>query len=306
MLDTIHLLLTYKCSLRCDHCYVYGSPRARGTFNLPQVSKLLAEAAKVGKVEWIYFDGGEPFLVYPLLLQSIRKARNYGFKVGVVTNGYFARTEETAIHFLEPLRQMGVASLQVSDDAYHYRSSGETPAKRALRAANKIGLPATRLSIVPPDQPYTYRESELNRQDKCGYPEDNRLRYRGRAVEKLTAGVPTTGWETLNCCAYEELSDPWRVYVDSLGNVQICQGLSIGNARQTPLATLLDCYQAEKHPIYGPILLGGPSFLAERYGIEPDGRYVDACHLCFTVRLDLIDRFPGYLGPLHIYGLGKN
>ncbi|MGQ9881439.1 MAG: radical SAM protein [Armatimonadota bacterium] len=66
MLTGIHFLLTYKCPYGCDHCFVYDSPRARGTFTLAQIVAVLEEAQKLGTVQTVFFEGGEPFLYYPL------------------------------------------------------------------------------------------------------------------------------------------------------------------------------------------------------------------------------------------------
>jgi pyruvate-formate lyase-activating enzyme len=70
---------------------VYGSPQAKGIMSFQRVNALLKEAAKIPSIRWIYFEGGEPFLVYPLLLKGIHAAKQLGFEVGVITNGSFAR-----------------------------------------------------------------------------------------------------------------------------------------------------------------------------------------------------------------------
>ena len=78
MLNGIHILLTYKCTLQCDHCFLYSGPKAQGTMTLPQIRSVLKEARKIKTVEWIYFEGGEPFLFYPSL---IRYQRGTGYRV---------------------------------------------------------------------------------------------------------------------------------------------------------------------------------------------------------------------------------
>ena len=47
------------------------------------------------------------------------------------------------------------------------------------------------------------------------------------------------------------------MHVDAYGNVQVCQGISIGNMWQTPLSELVRDYDAARHPIVGPLLTGG-------------------------------------------------
>lgn len=61
MLTGIHFLLTYQCPYECSHCFVYGGPRARGTFTLEQILAVLQEAQALGTVQTVFFEGGEPF-----------------------------------------------------------------------------------------------------------------------------------------------------------------------------------------------------------------------------------------------------
>ena len=90
-LSGLHLLLTYQCSLECDHCFVWSSPWQTGTMTVAQVDHLLDEAQNYGAIDSIYFEGGEVFLFYPLLLYGVREAKARGFEVGLVTNCYWAR-----------------------------------------------------------------------------------------------------------------------------------------------------------------------------------------------------------------------
>ncbi len=54
----------------------------------------------------------------------------------------------------------------------------------------------------------------------------------------------------------------------------------------------------------GPILSGGPALLVNEYNVPHDDAYVDACHLCYSARKALLDRFPEYLTPRQVYGVG--
>ena len=35
MITGIHILLSYACTNQCDHCFVFSSPQAKGTFTRP-------------------------------------------------------------------------------------------------------------------------------------------------------------------------------------------------------------------------------------------------------------------------------
>jgi organic radical activating enzyme len=299
MLTGIHFLLTYMCNLKCDHCFVYSGPNAKGTFTLSQIRKVLDEATKIGTIKWIYFEGGEPFLFYPLMLEGIKIARSMGFNVGVVTNAYYATSEEDAELWLDPLCKLEISGLSISDDSFHYEEEKNNPAKRTLDAARKLGLTVNSICIERPAV-----GTDIDKKQAKGVPViGGGAMFRGRAVEKLVGGLPQRRWEEFTECPYEDLEEPERVHLDSYGNVHLCQGLSMGNMWENPLSILIRNYNADSHPICGPLAKGGPARLAKEYDIEHEDKYVDACHFCYLLRLALIDRFPQYLAPRQIYGL---
>ncbi len=299
MLTGIHFLLTYMCNLECDHCFVYSGPNAKGTFTLSQIREVLDEATKIGTIKWIYFEGGEPFLFYPLMLEGIKIARTMGFKIGVVTNAYYATSEEDTELWLRPLCELGISYLSISDDLFHYNEEKDNPAKRALAAAKRLGMPVDSICIEKP-----VAETGIDKEQDKGAPViGGGAMFRGKAVEKLVEGLPQRKWEEFTECPYENLKDPERVHIDPYGHIHLCQGLSMGNIWKTPLAMLVKNYNAELHPICRPLVKGGPALLAKEYNVKHKDKYVDACHFCYLVRLGLIDKFPQYLTPRQVYGL---
>lgn len=70
-LNGLHLLLTYQCTLECDHCFVWGSPWQHGTMTFTIVKQILKQAKDTGTVHSIYFEGGEPFLYYAVLVAGV-------------------------------------------------------------------------------------------------------------------------------------------------------------------------------------------------------------------------------------------
>jgi MoaA/NifB/PqqE/SkfB family radical SAM enzyme len=299
MLKGIHFLLTYMCNLECDHCFLYSKPSAKGTFTTDQIEKVLDEAVKLGTVETIYFEGGEPFLYYPVMLEGLKSARDRGFKTGVVTNGYFVTSEEDAELWLRPLRELGISDLSISDDSFHSADEEDTKARTLQRSAEKLGLPAGTICIEKPVVERPTAEEGTKGEAVVG----GGAKFRGRAVEKLVEGLPLKAWKEMNECPYEDLKEPSRVHVDAYGNVHLCQGLTMGNMWDAPLSDLVNSYDPESHPICGPLLRGGPALLAEKYDVEHAEGYVDPCHLCYLVRKTLLDRFPECLTPKAVYGL---
>jgi len=302
MLTGIHFLLTYTCSFECDHCFVYSSPWAKGTFTLNQIKTVLEEADRIGTIEWVYFEGGEPFLFYPLMVEGLRMARDRGLKTGVVTNSYWAVTEDDAELWLKPLLELGVADLSLSDDSFHSGDEKQSPAQHALAAAKRLGMPTGVIAIEKPAVKASGAGKPAPGEPIVG----GSTMFRGRAVEKLTAGLPTRWWQDFTECPYEDLRNPKRIHLDPFGNATLCQGLSMGNMWQTPLSELVKSFNCDSHPICGPLVEGGPAALARQYGIKPDDHYVDACHCCYSLRSALLDRFPQYLAPRQVYGLNSD
>jgi radical SAM family protein len=293
MLTGVHFLLTYMCSQECDHCFVYSGPRAKGTFTVEQMRAVMDELPRIGTVQSVYFEGGEAFLFYPLLLEGVRLAREQGFEAGIVTNAYWATCQADAELWLGPLGDLGLANLSVSDDALHHGEEDAVRVNHARAAAEKLGIPVSGLCT----------ESPCVGQDEQGEPSvTGGVIFRGRAAEKLTDGLPTRACERFTQCSDEDLRDPRRVHVDAYGHVHLCQGLSMGNMWETPLSELVRHYDPDSHPICGPLLRGGPARLAAEYGVEHDARYISECHFCYAVRRTLVDRFSQYLAPGQVYG----
>jgi len=299
MLTGAHFLLTYACTYECDHCFVYCSPQSPGTFTLRQLRTVFEELVKIGTIKRAYFEGGEAFLYYPLMVEGIRIARDKGFEVGIVTNAYWATTEEDAELWLKPLHELGIADLSLSEDTFHSEDVTKSPTKHAQAAANKMGIPTGVISIGRPSVVIDEENEQARGEPVIG----GSTMFKGRAVDKLLEGLPTKLWHIFTECPHEDLRNPRRVHLDPYGNVHLCQGISIGNMWQTPLSELVKEYDCDSHPISGPIAKGGPALLAEEYDIAHEEQYVDVCHLCYTLRLALLDRFPEYLAPRQVYGL---
>ena len=295
-LTGLHFLLTYQCTFECDHCFVWGSPWQSGVFTLEGIERALDQAEELGTIQSIYFEGGEPFLYYPVLVEAVRSAARRGFSVGIVTNGYWAVTVQDALAWLRPLAEW-ISDLTVSSDLFHYSERISQQAKNATVAAEELGISTGLITI----------EREILSEDENPVGQlptgDSSVMYRGRAAERLAPQATQQDWTSFRECPYEDLVDPGRLHLDPFGNLHICQGIVIGNLFQEPLQVILDAYQPRQHPIVGPLLSGGPAELVNRYQVEHQDQYADACHLCYEVRRALRARFTDFLGPDQVYGV---
>jgi hypothetical protein len=288
ILSELHLLLTYECNLSCAHCFVWGSPGQIGAMSLTTVRRILDQAEALGTIEWIYFEGGEPFLRFGTLLQAVETAAERGFRVGLVTNAFWASGSRQARERLLPLANH-VADLSISTDRYHGDADMAKRAQFAFVEAEKLGIPVNRIRVSDPaPAEIAGGESELV--------------FRGRAARQLTEHAPRKPAASFTCCPHEDLEEPGRVHLDPLGWVHICQGITLGNFFQQTLSEMLIDRDVTQHPIVGPLLRGGPVELARAHGVQPGPAYADACHLCYETRCRLRQQFPRQLGPDQMYG----
>ncbi len=293
-LDGLHVLLTYRCTFRCDHCFVWGSPDQGGAFTKASIDAVLDQALDLGTIHSVFFEGGEPFLYYPILLEAVRASAQRGFQVGIVTNGYWATTADDARVWLEPFAGH-LDSLSASTDELHFANRVSPEAQHILEACRALGIPADLIVCDVPQGPGQPAR-------RGAVVEGGPILYRGRATQTLAPKVPSLAWESFDECPHERLDDPGRVHLDPMGNLHLCQGLVMGNLFERPLKEIVAGYRPAKHPIVGPLLRGGPAELVRRYDVPHAEGYADACHLCFSARLALRARFPAELGPDPMYG----
>lgn len=292
-LSGLHILLTYQCTYECDHCFVWGSPRQTGTLTLEQIESILHQAKDAG-VTSIYFEGGEPFLYYAILVKAVHLAADMGFEVGIVSNAYWATSIADAEEWLRPFRGR-VSDLTVSSDLFHCEEDlGENP-QNALAAAKWMHIPTGLITVAQPDAQSKVSHGQIEA--------ESAVMFRGRAAQTLVEKATRHPWEGFESCPHEDLREPGRIHLDPLGNLHICQGISIGNLFEKPLKQICTEYDADAHPICGLLIAGGPAALVSEYNLPHDSHYADACHLCYEARTKLRERFPQYLNPDQMYGV---
>jgi hypothetical protein len=239
-------------------------------------------------------------MYYPVLAAGIAKASAMDFKVGIVTNAYWALEEEDAVEWLRPFASH-IQKLSVSSDLFHYSEAQSRQARNAGSAAEALRIPVGTISIARPENHNAVAEEGQIKSGESG------VMYRGRAAKVLASRAPQHGWETFTTCPYEHFREQSRVHVDPYGNLHICQGISMGNMLTdfqdypNPLQEICARYDPDSHPIAGPLLAGGPVELVRRYEVEHGSQYADACHLCYETRSMLRPRFPKILGPDQMY-----
>jgi hypothetical protein len=138
----IVVVLTSRCNAQCTHCTTSCGPRERQALSDADIERVMREAAQVQDGTPLVFNltGGEPFLDFPRLLACVRRGASLGGKVSVVSNAFWARTEEQARARLTELRAAGLTSLAVSVSRFHAPYVPMAQARIALEVADELGL----------------------------------------------------------------------------------------------------------------------------------------------------------------------
>lgn len=88
---SIDVYVTYKCNLRCSHCFIGERLDTKKDFDFRLLEHLIRTAPQWG-VHEITFLGGEPTL-YPQIIDAVLLTQQEGMQARLVTNGHsgFAR-----------------------------------------------------------------------------------------------------------------------------------------------------------------------------------------------------------------------
>lgn len=95
-----HLLLTYKCNMRCRYCFVDGTQK-RDELTNSQWLALIDELASRGTRQ-IYLMGGEP-LIHPFFDDIVERIKSHGMICDVVTNGLLVPRKIRVLEKLDSL-----------------------------------------------------------------------------------------------------------------------------------------------------------------------------------------------------------
>jgi MoaA/NifB/PqqE/SkfB family radical SAM enzyme len=84
---SIDVYVTYRCNLRCTHCFMGNSLDSAINFDYALLSKLIERSSELGARE-ITFLGGEPTL-YPQIVEAVVLAQASNLRARIVTNGLY-------------------------------------------------------------------------------------------------------------------------------------------------------------------------------------------------------------------------
>lgn len=314
---SVDFLLTFRCPSRCKHCSYKAGPERIGYMKLTEAEEYLKELTGTQPLETICAHGGEPFLYFQLLKQIVEKAKKLEVpQRWVITNGYWAKNQKTAIKKLTELKDAGLTHITFSVDSFHQEYVPLEMVRKGVKAAISIGF--ERICV---DSHFLVGSNSNNSHDNLtkkalesleGLDEIEINRYptgfegRGTELAKYAEprSKPPTGKCTLPFWIGGNLESPETIEIDLEGNVTLCPGICIGNTRVQSLTAILQNYDCHTHPILSIIAKEGPIGLLKNAiskGFHRHQKFIDECHLCYEMRRFLMRHYPQHLAPADCY-----
>jgi hypothetical protein len=128
---TLTILPTYKCTAACQDCCFGSNPSIEGRIPQERILQYISEGAALG-MKNLVFSGGESFILGDDLDQAIWHATKLGMGTRVVTNGYWAISEESAKKRLERIQLSGLTEINFSTGDFHQKF---VPIERVVNGA---------------------------------------------------------------------------------------------------------------------------------------------------------------------------
>lgn len=189
-ISSIDIYATYRCNLRCSHCFL-GSKLDEATHFDFELLQALIKVAPSWGTEEITFLGGEPSL-YPHLAQSIQMVQERGMKARIVTNGQKS-FEKFMDAFEGPDFPHICFSIDGSNSDTHDAVRGRGSFDRLIQSisiANKKGYPTSGIiSLARSNADDCERLLELSAKLGFQYVNVHYVTNRGFATEKSVLSI---------------------------------------------------------------------------------------------------------------------
>lgn len=262
--SSIEIIITNKCNIGCRHCIYDCQPYNTEKLSKSVIKDLVKQAAALNSVKSIVFTGGEAFLEYSTLLESIALCKDLGLEAAAVTNGYWAHTAQTAVQKLKELK--GLKTLNVSTDSFHQEFVPAERIRNIIESCREIGIKCVvRISYLndPVSEIGTIKK-QLAGLDGLYSIIAIPVAPFGRAASLMdTCSIYTYDPYGLPCCGAD---DP---VIDANGDVKFCPGglfshpdnslLNVGNIYYETLEEIKKT--ADINPIVQALRLQGPGGL---------------------------------------------
>jgi hypothetical protein len=157
MTNAAVLLYTMRCNINCAHCSVDSHPQRDEKMDLQTAIGLVAGLADQPGIDFIDISGGEPMLFRRELLTLAKAAKEAGKTLRIVSNGFWAKSAQSATAILAELQGAGVSSVGLSIDVWHLNHLNSGLVQHYLDGCRAVGMQPL-LSVVLGDPTLSYSD----------------------------------------------------------------------------------------------------------------------------------------------------
>lgn len=289
---------TSQCNAKCDMCYQAAGPKGsdligRHDLDVGTVLGILDQADPAWfRERRFHLAGGEAWLRADQCRSLFESARERGFKtVSSTTNGFWARTRETATELVGLAKASGLTDLELSWDYWHQPYIDPSRVNNALHACKVHGV-SSNLRIL------TTRDHGLHEALAALEPEAVNVATRvssgpvfptGRAADLLDRSTIYSSGSLEDSC-----HTTLNLTVNASGNVYPCcagsdqtEALSFGNVRDDRLDEIVERMQHSL--MLRTLVFNGAGTVAQLVPEATEGLLEEAtgiCDLCWMMFSD--------------------
>jgi len=154
---------TYKCTASCKECCFRCTPKVETILETEAILQYIKESAEsFPSLKLLVLTGGECFVVSKDIPKMIICAKEHGMISRVVTNGFWAKSYETAIRRLTPLINAGLKEINFSTGDNHQKYVPFHNIINGIKAAYDLGIRSIAVSVESFPNAIFTSESILN------------------------------------------------------------------------------------------------------------------------------------------------
>jgi len=301
--SNLEIVVTSRCNIKCRHCIYDCQPSSTKKFSKPVLKNLIRQAAKLPSLRSIIFTGGEAFLEYENLVDSIALCGELEIESSVTTNGYWAMNPDVTKQKLKKLKDLNI--LYVSTDSFHQEFIPVDRIRNIIKACNELGIkcvvrisylndPAYEIGIIKKQLTEFEGLYTISTMPVAPFGRAAELKNTSRIYEYDPYGIP--------CCGAD------NPVIDINGDVRFCPGglfshpdnslLTAGNIFHETLEALK--ISTDLNPIVQTLRLLGPSGLVRLvrnqaikekipFNFAQAEKIKDLCSLCKYIITDPIN-----------------
>jgi len=269
-----------KCNVKCDHCVATNELSGNAKMELNTAKEIIEEMAYCN-VKGISFTVGEPLLFFNDIRNLVQLCRESGIYSRVVTNGFWARTQEHSDNIVSGLMKSGLSQLRISFSRWHQKNINRENIVNAASSCQKYDLDYF-ISFVTDfskhDDPF---EQFLRDNNLMFFPEP--LIYFGNA-ERFNRLPIFTDYQPNICVMNSYISPELDMFARCDGGPQFTKTdfFSLGNLKDYSVDELFQ--KKENNNLYFLIRTMGLTNIASYLGFRANEivRY-RKCELCYKL-----------------------